>query len=125
MIDAYDAGHDLASQYVRWAPVEPCVSLGRTPKRSGRGCAERKKDDARIDGVRVLPLLPQDLPIFGTRGPIGGGGVGRLGPENEDDEIGGDQSRRGERQPKRRSVKVPEGEGEAEIGKKCCRQRKT
>src|SRR5438094_3527352 len=90
------------------------VNSGRGPKRSCRGHSEREKDDPGIDGMGVLPLLTQGLPVLGTRGPIGRGRVCRLGPDEEDDEIGGDQGRGCKRKPECRAVKVPDRKGEAE-----------
>src|SRR5262249_22651832 len=53
----------------------------------GQGdCAECRKGHDRIGGVRILPFPAQLLPIVRDHRPIAGRLIGRVGPDEENDE---------------------------------------
>src|SRR5262249_60664164 len=65
----------------------------------GQGdCAECREGHDRIGGVRILPLPAQLFPIVRDHRPIVGRLIGRVDPDEEDDEREGNAKKREQRE---------------------------
>src|SRR5215471_7682515 len=70
----------------------------------GQGdCAECREGHDRVGGVRILPVPAQLLPIVRDHRPIAGRLIGRIGPDEENDEREGDAKKRQQREDERRT----------------------